>query len=43
MHKDSILILTWWNTLPFERYIVGLKVIEHIEGKEYNGYVLKKM
>ena len=43
MHEDSILILTWWNTLPFERYVRGFEIIEHIEGEEYDGYVLKKM
>lgn len=42
MHEDSILILTWWKTLPFERYVMGFEIIEHIEGDEYDGYVLKK-
>lgn len=42
MHEDSILILTWWNTLPFERYVMGFEIIEHIEGEDYDGYVLKK-
>lgn len=43
LNDGGILILTWWNVLPFERYVRGFKVIEHIEGTEYDGYVLKKI
>lgn len=40
--SDGILIMSWWNKLPFEQYVRGFEVIEHIPGNDYDGYVLKK-
>lgn len=42
LNKDGLLIASWWNTLRFEDYVRGFKVVEHIEGKDYDVYVLKK-
>lgn len=42
INNGGILIMSWWNKLKFEQYVKGFEVIEHIEGKDYDGYVLKK-
>lgn len=41
MHEDSLLMITWFNRLPFAMYAQDFEVVEHIPGKEYDGYVLK--
>lgn len=43
MYKDSLLIMTWMNFFPFEQYVKGYEVIEHVPGVQYEGYVLKKV
>lgn len=42
MCEDSLLIMSWWNKLEFDDYVKDFKVIEHIEGNDYDAYVLKK-
>ena len=42
MNNDGLFIMTWWNKLKFEDYVRDFEVIDHIEGKDYDGYVLKK-
>lgn len=36
-------ILRRRNKLKFEDYVRGFEVLEHIEGVDYDGYVLKKL
>ena len=42
LKEDGLLIISWWNKLEFEKYVKGFKIIEHIKGNEYDGYVLRK-
>lgn len=42
LNDDGLLIMTWWNKLDFEHYVRGFKIVEHIEGEEWDAYVLKK-
>lgn len=41
LNEDGIIIISWFKTLAFKQFVRGFKVIEHIEGKEYDAYVLK--
>lgn len=41
MNDDSLFIMSWWNKLKFEDYVRGFEVVEHIEGNEWDAYVLK--
>lgn len=41
VNDDGYLIMTWLRVIPF--IMNGFEVIEHIEGKEYDGYILKKI
>lgn len=41
IHKDSILIISWWKKLDFDDFSKDFEVIEHIEGEDYDNYVLK--
>lgn len=41
MSSDTLFFMTFWNKIKFEDYVKGFKIIEHIEGEEYDSYVLK--
>lgn len=42
LNEDGILIISWLNILPLERHAFNFEVIDHIEGLEYDAYILKK-
>lgn len=44
LKDNGIMIITWQNNLPFDEYNRGFnwQVVDHVEGEEYDGYVLKK-
>lgn len=42
LNDDGLFIMSWWNKLKFEDYVRNFEVIDHIEGKDYDGYVLRK-
>lgn len=42
MNDNGILIMTWWNKIEFEDYAKDFKIIEYIQGKDYDAYVLMK-
>lgn len=44
LNEDGLFICTWWNKIPFEDFTFYLnwEVLEHFEGEEYDGYVLKQ-
>lgn len=41
LNEDGVLIISWLKNLAFKQFVRGFKVIEHIEGIEYDAYVLK--
>lgn len=41
--QNSLLIISWWNKLPFEDFTKTFEIIEHIKGDDYDVYVLKKV
>ena len=41
LNEDGILIISWFNKIPLEDWNKDFEVIEHIEGREYDAYVLK--
>jgi ribosomal protein L11 methyltransferase len=41
LNNDGMLIISWRNIIPLEDFNKDFKVIEHIEGKEYDAYILK--
>ena len=43
LNKNGILIISWFNILKIENYSKDFKIVEHIEGAEYDGYVLTKI
>lgn len=43
MNDNGLLIMSWWNRLKFEDYVKGFEVIEHVEGIEWDAYVLKRI
>ena len=42
MHDNGLLIISWRKLLDFNDLVRGFEVIEHIEGEEWDAYVLKK-
>lgn len=42
VQDDGILIMTWKNTDSFEWFRKEFELIEHVVGKDYDGYVLRK-
>lgn len=42
LNDDGLLIISWWNTLPFEKSSQDYEILEHIVGEVYDVYVLKK-
>lgn len=41
INKDGLLITTWYKELPKEALLKHCKVVDHIEGINYDCYVLK--
>lgn len=41
LKADGILIISWWNMLPLDKYASGYEILDHIEGEEFDAYVLK--
>lgn len=41
LNEDGVLVISWLKNLVFGQLVRGFKIIEHIEGKEYDAYVLK--
>ena len=42
LEDEGVLIITWEKVWKFEDFVTGFEVVDHIEGKDYDGYVLKK-
>ena len=42
LNDDGILIISWYNVIPLKDFNKHFEIVEHIEGREYDVYVLKK-
>ena len=44
LNDGGLFICTWWNKIPFEDFTFYLnwEVVEHFEGEDYDGYVLRQ-
>ena len=42
LNDGGILIISWKNIIPLKDWNRDFEVVEHIEGKEYDAYVLKQ-
>lgn len=42
LNDEGILIISWEKVWKFEDYVTAFEVIDHIEGTDYDGYVLKR-
>ena len=42
LNDDGILVVSWLNIIPLKDFNKDFEIVKHIEGKEYDAYVLKK-
>lgn len=42
LNDDGTLIISWFNKIPLNDWNKDFEIVDHIEGKEYDAYVLKQ-
>lgn len=40
LREGGVLIISWFNKVPLEDWNMDFEVVHHIEGREYDGYIL---